>query len=259
MTIYRFMEWATTGSNQKSQGELNRLVTDVVQAPDFKAEDLAGFNACREYKRFDSSEKLEESGPLSGDMWRESVVQISIPRGKGDAVGLEETFSVPELHHRSLVGVMKAALVDAMSRHFHFSPFKRFWKTSTGTEERCFDEVYTSDAFLEADQKLQEAPNEPGCNLEKVVLGLMFWSDQTHLASFGTAKVWPLYLYFANLSKYFRGKPGSGASHHVAYIPSVRQYFNMSQSLSLSTDLAPHSFPVVYMTSLPPFHRKRMS
>jgi hypothetical protein len=43
--------------------------------------------------------------------------------------------------------------------------------------------------------------------------------------NFGTAKAWPLYMYFANLSKYLRGKPGSGASHHVAYIPSVSVRF----------------------------------
>ena len=49
----------------------------------------------------------------------------------------------------------------------------------------------------------------------------MFWSDSTHLANFGTAKVWPLYLYFGNLSKYIHGKPNSNACHHVAYIPSV--------------------------------------
>ncbi|KAJ7764935.1 hypothetical protein B0H16DRAFT_432430 [Mycena metata] len=49
----------------------------------------------------------------------------------------------------------------------------------------------------------------------------MWWSDSTHLANFGTAKAWPLYLYFANLSKYTRARPTSGACHHVAYFPSL--------------------------------------
>lgn len=116
---------------------------------------------------------------------------------------------------------MKAALTDVTARRFHFSPFKRFWSLVTGPEERCYDEAYTSDAWIEAHNTLQKERNEPGCKLEKVILGLMFWSDSTHLANFGTAKVWPLYLYFGNLSKYLRGKPASGACHHVAYIPSV--------------------------------------
>jgi hypothetical protein len=116
---------------------------------------------------------------------------------------------------------LKAALADVASKHFHFSPFKRFRMFSFGREERCYDEVYTSDAFLEANDKLQKQKNEPHCTLEKVVLGLMLWSDSTHLANFGNAKVWPIYLYFANLSKYIRAKPTSGSSHHLAYIPSV--------------------------------------
>ena len=115
---------------------------------------------------------------------------------------------------------MKAALADKNARYLHFSPFRRFHRTASGNQ-RCFDEVYTSDAFLKAHDTLQKQRNEPGCTLEKVMLGLMFWSDSTHLADFGTAKVWPIYLYLPNLSKYIRCKPTSGASHHVAYIPSV--------------------------------------
>ena len=33
----------------------------------------------------------------------------------------------------------------------------------------------------------------------------MFWSDATHLATFGMVKLWPIYLLFGNLSKYVRG------------------------------------------------------
>jgi hypothetical protein len=50
---------------------------------------------------------------------------------------------------------------------------------------------------------------------------LMFWSDATHLATFGTAKLWPIYLLFGNLSKYVRCQPDSGATKHVAYIPPL--------------------------------------
>jgi hypothetical protein len=88
---------------------------------------------------------------------------------------------------------------------------------------------------------LQKQQNEPECTLEKVVLGLMFWSDSTHLANFGTAKVWPIYLQFANLSKYIRCKPTSGASHHVAYIPSVSITFLVDCSLLIQLYLASRS------------------
>jgi hypothetical protein len=50
-------------------------------------------------------------------------------------------------------------------------------------------------------------------------MALMFWSDATHLAAFGTAKMWPIYMLFGNLSKYVRCQPTSGATKHLAYIP----------------------------------------
>ena len=52
----------------------------------------------------------------------------------------------------------------------------------------------------------------------------MLWSNSTHLTNFGSVSIWLLHLYFGNVSKYFQGKPGSGASHHIAYIPSVSTY-----------------------------------
>jgi hypothetical protein len=51
----------------------------------------------------------------------------------------------------------------------------------------------------------------------------MFFSDATHLAAFGTAKAWPLYLFFRNLKKYARSAPKSGACHLVGFLPFVGQ------------------------------------
>lgn len=221
MSTYLLMEWMITGNNQKSGGEVDRLVNDVLLADEFRAEELVGFNARHANKELDDSEKIGAGKPYTGDGWHEVDVDIVIPLGAKSTMGLGQSFSVPGLHYRSLISVMKSALTDVTALRFHFSPFKRLWNTPDGKEERCFDEAYTSDAWIKAHNDLQKQRNEPNCKFEKVILGLMFWSDSTHLANFGTAKVWPLYLYFGNLSKYFRGKPSSGASHHIAYIPSV--------------------------------------
>jgi hypothetical protein len=51
------------------------------------------------------------------------------------------------------------------------------------------DELYSSDAFITEHAKVQQQPAEPDCHLERVVLGLMFWSYSTHLANFGTASL----------------------------------------------------------------------
>ncbi|KAF7974699.1 hypothetical protein HWV62_11479 [Athelia sp. TMB] len=222
MTSWLMMHWANTGSQSKSEAEMDRLAQTVFSHPEFNVADAANFSARREGAALDKSDDQNAgAAPFLADGWMESHIDISVPLGTKDSRGHSAPFRVPGLQHRSLLSIMKAALVDESARRFHFSPFKRFWKPLDGPERRVYDEAYTSDAWLEEHDKLQKQPNEPDCKLEKVVLGLMFWSDSTHLTNFGTAKLWPLYLYFGNLSKYFRGKPGSGASHHVAYIPSL--------------------------------------
>jgi hypothetical protein len=131
-------------------------------------------------------------------------------------------FTVPGLFMRPLTEVIRSAIRDPMSRHFHFTPFKQFHKPRPDAEAaRVYDEIYSSDAMIEAYEKLQSQPAQPDCTLERVILSLMFWSDSTHLASFGNASLWPLYLFFGNLSKWIRGKPRSGACHHIAYIPKA--------------------------------------
>jgi hypothetical protein len=224
MSIYLLMEWMVTGGNQKSIGEVDRLAKDVLNSKDFRLKDIADFSARTENKRLDSAEQHDAGNPFSGDGWIERDVSIMVPTGRKDNEGRGLPFIVQGLQLRPLCKVMKSALADITSWRFHFSPFKRFWESPSGVKVRCYDEAYTSDQWIEAHDNLQKQPNEPGCKLEKVILGLMFWSDSTHLTSFGTANVWPLYMYFANLSKYIRCKPSSGASHHVAYIPSVRNF-----------------------------------
>jgi len=64
-------------------------------------------------------------------------------------------------------------------------------------------------------------PEDPECKREKVVAALMVSSDAMMMTQFGVAKGWPIYLIFGNLSKYIRVQPGSGAMHHLAYVPSV--------------------------------------
>ena len=75
--------------------------------------------------------------------------------------------------------------------------------------------------FNDAYEELQRQVPEPNCELERIVCGLMFYSDSTHLANFGDASLWSLYMYFGNQSKYVRACPTSGSCHHVAYIPKV--------------------------------------
>ena len=221
-SVEMLMNWKDSGASTKSDAEVNRLVNDVLLDPNFKLEDLQGFNVARENQRSDAAEK---KSPFF-DSFQTANINIEVPSGARDVP--PGIFSVPGLLYRKLTAVIQVAFSSPLASHFHFSPFKLFHRSPSGEEERVFSELYNSDVFIEEHDNVQRAPlppDEPDCKREKVVAALMFWSDSTHLANFGTAKLWPIYLFFGNISKYIRGQPNSGACQHVAYIPSLPDSF----------------------------------
>ena len=221
-SVEMIMNWKDSGAPTKSDAEVNRLVKDVLLDPKFKPEDLRGFSVARENQRSDAAEK---KSPFL-DSFQTADINIEVPSGVKDVP--PGTFTVPGLLYRNLTAVIRAVFSSPLASHFHLSPFKLFHKSPSGEEERVFSELYNSDVFIEEHDNVQRAPlppNEPDCKREKVVAALMFWSDSTHLANFGTAKLWPIYLLFGNVSKYIRGQPNSGACQHVAYIPSLPDSF----------------------------------
>jgi hypothetical protein len=221
-SVEMLMNWKDSGTSTKSDAEVDRLVNDVLLDPNFKLEDLQGFNVARENQRSDAAEK---KSPFF-DSFQTADINIEVPSGtSGIPPG---TFSIPGLVYRKLTAVIQASFSSPLASHFHFSPFKLFHKSPSGVEERVFSEVYNSDAFIEEHDNVQRAPlppDQPDCKLEKVLVALMVWSDSTHLANFGTAKLWPIYFLFGNVSKYIHGQQNSGACQHVAYIPSLPDSF----------------------------------
>lgn len=231
MSIWRLMTWMMTGSNQLSEAKVTQLVKEVLSAEDFSIQDLNGFNAHTEMGRFDSSEAgLDANDIFRRDGWKEAAAEILVPTRERNPSGNGQPFTIPGFHYRPLTAVIHATFSEAASKWFHFTPFKRFWTSPvTGQEQRLYDELYTSDAWIEAHNDLQKQRRSDGCPLERVIGGLMFWSDSTHLAQFGNASAWPVYLFFGNQSKYMRACPTSGACHPVAFIPTVS---------------VPHHFPI---------------
>ena len=126
-------------------------------------------------------------------------------------------------YHRSLVSVIQEKLSDP-SHHslFHYDPYELRWQPPHKEQEnQVYGDLFSSDAFLKAHRELQASPPESNCDLPRVVVGLMFASDSTQLTAFGSAKLWPLYLFFGNKSKYFRGQPCNNLCTHVAYFESA--------------------------------------
>ncbi|KJA18100.1 hypothetical protein HYPSUDRAFT_145489 [Hypholoma sublateritium FD-334 SS-4] len=63
----------------------------------------------------------------------------------------------------------------------------------------------------------------------------MFGSDATHLTSFGSAALWPCYMYFGNESKYRRCKPTCNLCNHIAYFQKLPPEFQDFASLHSGT------------------------
>jgi hypothetical protein len=223
-TTFRLMNWFYGPTKTKSVADLDRLVNDVMLHEDFKPSDLKGFNATKEMNRLDTYEADSDRSFSAFDDWKESSVYIPLPceRVKHKTEADVPKLEVKGLMHRSITSIVTSAFQDDSGLEFHMKPFKQMWKPSPDEAAvRIHGELYTSDAFLDVDKEIRDAPREPGCNLETAVAAIMLWSDSTHLASFGTASLWPIYMFFGNQSKYTRGKPTSSACHHLAYIPSV--------------------------------------
>ncbi|KIK14700.1 hypothetical protein PISMIDRAFT_17112 [Pisolithus microcarpus 441] len=206
MSVWRLMTWMLTGSKQKSDAEVNRLVSCVITADDFWPEDLRHFNARTELKRFDASEEdLQSDHIFRKDGWMETSVSIEVPTRDRDPDGNGQTFTVSSFFYRKLTAVIETAFSDCASKFFHLTPFRRIWQSAvTGKEQQLYDELYTSDAWIKAHDEVQKQRRDDGCTLEWVIAGLMLSSDATHLTQFGHASAWPVYLFFGNQSKYMR-------------------------------------------------------
>jgi hypothetical protein len=152
--------------------------------------------------------------------WKRTPVRISVPFHSRTRNPGPKDYIMGDLYHRSLVAIICEKLRN--TQQFHYQGFELLWKcTEQHHNIRVYGEVYMSTAFLKAQREIQESQGEPGCDLPRVVAAMMFWSDATHLTSFGNTKLWPLYLFFRNDSKYQQCKPSCNLCEHVAYFQTV--------------------------------------
>jgi len=90
--------------------------------------------------------------------------------------------------------------------------------------EWVYSEVFTSDAWLKEDTKIQMAridPSKPEQDLPRVVAAMMLWSNETILNPFGQNKAWPVCIFFGNQPKSERVQPTAGGGCHFTYLPQV--------------------------------------
>ena len=102
------------------------------------------------------------------------------------------------------------------------NPMSYFGDAHGITAISVYGELFTSKSFLDAHHELLESPPMPECTLPCHIVAFMFWSDATQLTSFGDAKLWPLYAFFGNQTKYRRGQPSAKLCNHIGYFQMVR-------------------------------------
>jgi len=170
---------------------------------------------------------VDEAGPdqpFEGAGWTKTAVTIKVPFHKRTPKPGVYNYHIGDMYHRTLISVIQEKLANPQHDElFHYQPYNLFWQhRESPTPINVYGEPYMLKAFLKAHRDLQQSPPELGCDHERVIIALMFWSDATQLTSFGNVKLWPCYMFFGNQSKYRRCKPSCCLCSHVAYFNHVR-------------------------------------
>jgi Plavaka transposase len=219
---FRLGDWYWNHGVRKSKEDFKELV-NIIGADDFQPAEVRAMqwdkiNAQLAINDWDKGEWVDEDAG-----WTSVPVTISVPFHRfTDNPGIKD-YAVSDFHYRPLVSVIKEKLAKQSDHpHFHYEPYELLWRPpGNGNEVRVHGELYTSPAFIDAHNELQNSPCETGCDLPRVIVALMFWSDATHLTTFGNTTLWPLYMFFGNESKYRRCKPSCNLCEHVAYFEKV--------------------------------------
>ena len=206
-TVFWCMHWFLEESGMLSAAGFDRFMCEVILSDDFNHEDLRNFSTTRELTRLDKHGCTDM--PFSADDgWKEGSVTLHLPKAKAKhaSEAVSPQVQISGIYYHPLLEVIKAACQSSQAKEYHWVPFKLVHQSPT-EDLRAYMNIYNSDAMLEEDTKIRAMGRHPDDNpdTEVAVLAMMLWLDLTHLTSFGTASLWPVYLYFGNLSKYPHG------------------------------------------------------
>ena len=223
------LSWWTQGTADGA-ASLNRLAKNILD-PHFEPAQLKDFNAVTALRQFEKDHFSSKPGSTLklGDSWKRGKVTIRVPcTGHKQCEDEAPEFTVDGICYRDAAEVVAKELADPDSfKDIHIRPFEEWWRPTEASDPvRVYSEVYTSDAMLQLEKKLEETlKSTPGPHLETFIVSALLYSDGTNLAQFGHASLWPMYLYIGNASKYIRAQPNSFSAHHIAYLPTVRVLF----------------------------------
>lgn len=228
MSMFLLMQWFNKGG-MKSQSSVMDLVHNVIRHDNFNPNDLAEFNIQGINKRLDDVATGVTPHPLyKGTGWSGTTVKIQVPFVKAKP----KLFHIPGFHHRRITPLVPDVLRRSLSpaSEPRYDPYRQFVLSPTPTNpqniERTYDDLYTGDAWLDEQARLNNSPparNADGstCTLPRVIAGLMMYSDVTLLSQIGSQKLWPIVLMLGNQPKSLRSTPSNGGCVQLAYLPPV--------------------------------------
>jgi hypothetical protein len=239
-------------------------IAEVILDKRFDSLDIEGVN----FTAIEKQLAMDIQSPWGGNGWRRDTIIIEVPTGKkptavsrrmaanararsqrhdevdpdGEPFPIHK-IPVHDVRTRSLLRTMLETIQDSNnSSVLRWYGRKDVWQPPypDAPPERVWGELYTSNAFLDAERDLINANNDSSHPC--VIAAFMLWSDSTHLAQFGQAKAWPIYAYLGNQSKYTRCKPSTHSAQVVGYVPPVSNGFIRSDFDSYFITQLPDSF-----------------
>ena len=225
-------DWYWNKGTQKSQNRFKKLM-EIITSPNFRTEDLYHTNWTAIDHQLGSLETVHgpsqaapdlEEWQTEGDGWMQRDITISVPFPRRFLNPGPRNYTISNFYRRCLLSIIREVLSDPVRcKTFRFEPYSLRWKRSCDADDiRVYGELFSSQAFIVAHCNLQDVRlDSTDCTLPRRIVALMFWSDATQLTAFGDAKLWPLYVYFGNESKYQCCTPTMNCCSHAAYFQTV--------------------------------------
>ena len=229
-SYFEMMKTTVLAPSSKTRRGSDDIVDKIIDGR-LNQTDLAGYKTETQLTLLDNYAHVS---PIAGGPWKSASVKIKMPR-KGAADKRDKSAPItennaPEFHvegirHRSLVDLITSKVQHpSASKEFTGTPFTEWWCPPGSTKPiRIYGEAYSSEAAIKLYEDIKAIPPPPEHpDIQSVVVLLMLGSDSTHLADFGTASLWPVYVFFGNESKYETAKQSQSPAYHLAYLPKVR-------------------------------------
>jgi hypothetical protein len=185
------------GSIQKSKLDRSILVNNVILNPSLDPLEIVPSFNLNALDDLIVSNAGGIAGPEQkpGTGWFKSDATIDVP-----ATGQHPwtTWSVPGTYCRNVTQVIRGVLESPTSSNFNYDGFEEWWQpplaTTPTSKQSAYYNDYTAGAFLQAEAALRASGPRNYTGPPRRIIGLMFWSDSTHLTDFGQASLHPIYM-----------------------------------------------------------------